>query len=75
MIIIKAGVTFINGDSEDKLLCKVNYDKHVIDLYNEAGDRTGIIPLSSVLKLQFEGYYDTDKGELADNQNQIEEGW
>lgn len=72
MKLIKAGIIFNSGDALENVLCKVDYDKNVIYLYSEAGDRTGLIPLSSMMKLEFKGYYDTEQGDIDSS---VDEGW
>lgn len=72
MKMIKAALTLVNGDLEENTLCKVDYQKQIVVLYEESGDRKGFIPLSSVLKFEFRGYYDPENG---NSEPGIDEGW
>ncbi len=72
MKMIKAALTLVNGDLEENALCKVDYAKQIVVLYEESGDRKGFIPLSSVLKFEFKGYYDPEN---SDSDSSVDEGW
>ena len=72
MKMIKAAITLINGDLEENTLCKVDYAKQIINLYDESGERKGFIPISSVLKFEFREYYDPDS---SDTESSVDEGW
>jgi hypothetical protein len=75
MLLIKAAIVFNNGDIDEKVVCRVNYDARVVGLYNESFERVGFIPFEAIMKFEFRGYVDSEKGDVAQSELQADEGW
>jgi len=75
MMLVKASIVFNNGDALESVLCKVDYEKKVIFTYSDSFDKNGFIPLSSIMKFEFKGYHDSEKGEIDSSDMQADEGW